>query len=142
MGSSAARLQRAIQRGRLPRTADHRVDTTDLRRAGYPVPVSPDAALLSYLDTAPTPQEDAAPVAAVPQGRPATAESPTNLPPYILRIAEIAAEYDKLTLVDLSQLLFDRNIYRAHDRKTKAEKPVNKGTFQHWLQQARQAGVL
>ena len=54
----------------------------------------------------------------------------------------MAAEYDKLTLVELSQLLYDRGIYRARDRKTKAEKPVNKGTLQKWLEQARQAGVL
>ena len=112
--------------------------------AHTPQDTAPGAAPVPH-HTALVPQEtphDAAPVAAVPQGRPATAESPTTLPPYILRIAEVAAAYDKLTLVDLSQLLFDRNIYRVHDRKTKAEKPVNKGTLQHWLAQARQAGVL
>ena len=51
-------------------------------------------------------------------------------------------QYDKLTLADLSQLLFDRDIYRARDRQTGEEKPVNRGTLQKWLDQARRAGVL
>ena len=97
--------------------------------------------------TAPIPE---APSAEVPrrqtprQTQPATAprQNDTPIPAYIQRIAEVAAEYDKLTLVELSQLLYDRDIYRTRDRKTKAEKPVNKGTLQKWLEQARQAGVL
>jgi hypothetical protein len=78
-----------------------------------------------------------------PPPRPATPAAPAAaLPGHIQRIAETAMHYDKLTLADLSQLLFDRQIYRAHDRKTGAEKPVNRGTLQKWLDQARRAGVL
>ncbi len=61
---------------------------------------------------------------------------------HIQRIAETAAQYDTLTLADLSQLLFDRHIYRARDRQTGEEKPVNRGTLQKWLEQARRAGML
>jgi hypothetical protein len=65
-----------------------------------------------------------------------------ELPNHILRIAETAEEYNRLSLSDLSQLLFDRNIYRARDRQTGEEKPVNRGTLQKWLNQARDAGLL
>ena len=58
------------------------------------------------------------------------------------KIADTAAEYDKLTLAELSHLLFERNIYRAKDRKSGEEKPVNRGTLQKWLDQARDAGML
>ena len=78
-----------------------------------------------------------------PPPRSATPEpSPEALPVHIQRIAETAIQYDKLSLAELAQLLFDRQIYRAHDRQTGAEKPVNRGTLQKWLEQARQAGVL
>lgn len=57
-------------------------------------------------------------------------------------IAETAAEYDKLNGPQLSQLLFDRGIYRSVDRETGEEKPVNRGTLKVWLDQARAAGLL
>jgi hypothetical protein len=57
-------------------------------------------------------------------------------------IAEIAAEYDKLNGPQLSQLLFDRGIYRSIDRKTGEEKPVHRGTLKAWLDQAREEGLL
>jgi hypothetical protein len=57
-------------------------------------------------------------------------------------IAEIAAEYDKLNGPQLSQLLFDRGIYRSIDRKTGEEKPVHRGTLKAWLDQARDEGML
>jgi hypothetical protein len=73
---------------------------------------------------------------------PATAERPADLPAYLLPIAEVAAAYNKLTLVELAQLLYDRHIYRSTDRTTGAAKPVNKGTLQRWLAMARAAGLL
>jgi hypothetical protein len=88
-----------------------------------------------------TPQE-VRHAAGAPQAGQATAPSPETLPAHIQRIAETAMQYDKLTLADLSQLLFDRQIYRAKDRQTGADKPVNRGTLQKWLEQARRAGVL
>jgi len=73
----------------------------------------------------------------------ATPEPPGEaLPPHIQRIAETAAQYERLSLAELAQLLFDRGIYRAKDRKTGEEKPVNRGTLQKWLEQARQGGAL
>jgi hypothetical protein len=77
-----------------------------------------------------------------PQAGPATAPSPATLPAHIQRIAETAMQYDKLSLAELSHLLFDRGIYRATDRQTGEAKPVNRGTLQKWLDQARHAGVL
>ena len=58
------------------------------------------------------------------------------------QIANTAAQYDKLSLAELSQLLFERNIYRAKDRQSGEEKPVNRGTLQKWLDQARDEGML
>jgi len=100
-----------------------------------------------------TPHHDAASVpqgtpqqphgtAEAPQPGPATAPSLETLLEHIQRIAETAMQYDKLSLADLSQLLFDRQIYRAKDRKSGEDKPVNRGTLQKWLEQARRAGVL
>jgi DNA repair ATPase RecN len=77
-----------------------------------------------------------------PQPTPATAPRLDELPAHIQRIAETAMQYDKLSLADLSQLLFDRQIYRAKDRQSGTDKPVNRGTLQKWLAQARRAGVL
>jgi hypothetical protein len=78
-----------------------------------------------------------------PPPRPATPARPHGLPLQTLQaIAETAAQYDKLTLADLSQLLYDRDIYRARDRQTGEEKPVNRGTLLKWLEQARRAGLL
>ena len=64
-----------------------------------------------------------------------------DLPPHILVIAATAAEYDKLSLAELSQLLYDRGIYRAKARDG-SDVPVHRGTLQKWLGQARDAGVL
>jgi hypothetical protein len=107
-----------------------------------------------------TPQGDAAPVpqsgastpqdtpqvvrhaAAAPRSRSATPERPADLPPHVQRIAEVAAQYDKLSLAELSALLYTRNIYRATDRATGVDKPVNRGTLKKWLDQARAAGLL
>ena len=51
-GVNRRTLQRAVQAGRLPLTADHRVDTADMGQAGYTVPVAQfDTAPLSHLDT-------------------------------------------------------------------------------------------
>jgi len=257
-GVNRRTLQRAVQSGRLTLTANHRVDTAALRRAGYAVPLSQlDTAPVSHQGTAPppqgaagdaasrsqevrhaavTPQEmpqelalattllahleeithtiaalhqevvllredlrrppqrrrsltphvphrtavapqgdtidmsqvaphvsphDAAPishhVALMPQETPqegphhvahtpqehATVDRPLGpLPSYIQRIAAVAAEYDTLTLGQLAQLLYDRSLYRARDRKSGVEKPVNRGTLQRWLEQARAAGLL
>ena len=89
-----------------------------------------------------TPQ-DLRHAAAAPQVRPATPARPHGLPPQTLQaIAETAADYDKLSLTELSQLLYDRQIYRTRDRHTGEEKPVNRGTLKKWLDQARRAGVL
>ncbi len=107
-----------------------------------------DAASLPHHDTLTPhdpPQYTPQSVADMPQGtphEPATPASAPTLPAHILTIAEVAAQYDKLTLVDLSQLLYDRGIYRSTDRTTGDEKPVHKGTLTRWLERARQAGVL
>jgi hypothetical protein len=95
---------------------------------------------------APVPQgppQDVRHAAAAPQVRPATRPRPHGLPAQTLQaIAETAADYDKLSLTELSQLLYDRQIYRTRDRHTGEEKPVNRGTLKKWLDQARSAGVL
>ena len=65
-----------------------------------------------------------------------------EIPQHIQDIAEARTQYEKLTLAEFSQLLFDRHIYRAKDRKTGEEKPVNRGTLQHWLEEALEAGLL
>jgi hypothetical protein len=57
-------------------------------------------------------------------------------------IADMAAQYDRLTLPQLSQLLYDRNIYRARDSQNGEEKPVNRGNLQKWLKRARAEGML
>jgi transposase-like protein len=78
-----------------------------------------------------------------PPPRPATPARPHGLSSETLQaIADTAAQYDKLSRAELAQLLFDRNIYRARDRQTGDEKPVNRGTLQKWLDQAREAGLL
>jgi hypothetical protein len=57
-------------------------------------------------------------------------------------IADTAAEYEKLSLDDLSKLLFDRNIYRARDSESGEEKPAHRGNLQKWLKRARDEGML
>jgi len=64
-----------------------------------------------------------------------------ELPPHIRAIADARAHYDKLTLAELAQLLFDRGIYRTQ-AKDGTEVPVHRGTLQRWLDRARQAGCL
>jgi predicted DNA-binding protein len=93
--------------------------------------------------------DDAAPAAPIGsrtaaerQPQPATPVPPVEtLPTHIQRIAEVAAQYDKLSLAELSQLLFDRDIYRA-TAKDGRDLPVNKGTLHKWLGRARRAGML
>lgn len=58
------------------------------------------------------------------------------------QIAETAAQYDKLSLTELSQLLFDLGIHRATDSNTGKEKPVNPGTLKKQLDRAREQGML
>jgi hypothetical protein len=89
------------------------------------------------------PPQDLRHAAGAPQGRPATRPRPHGLPAQTLQaIAETAADYDKLSLTELSQLLYDRQIYRTRDRHTGEEKPVNRGTLKKWLDQARSTGML
>jgi hypothetical protein len=78
-----------------------------------------------------------------PHVSPATPARPQGIPAQTLQaIADTAAHYDKLSLTELSQLLYDRQIYRTRDRHTGEEKPVHRGTLKKWLDQARRAGVL
>jgi hypothetical protein len=72
-----------------------------------------------------------------PPGRSATPSIPFEaLPAHIQRIAEAREQYERLSLGDFAQLLYDRHIYRARDRQTGDEKPVNRGTLARWLAQA------
>jgi hypothetical protein len=74
--------------------------------------------------------------------RPATPGPATGtLAPHILQIAEVAGQYDKLSLTELAQLLFDRHVYRATSQAGQAV-PVNRGTLKKWLDRARAVGVL
>jgi hypothetical protein len=137
-------------------TPSEEVDQESAPTAELPVPEPP-----SHLATVeePEPMATSQPPMAVPQApaapRPEAppdealiAETPSirsqrGLPREKLQeIADTAAQYDKLSLLQLAQLLFDRGIYRARDRQTGAEKPVNRGTLQKWLEQAREAGLL
>jgi hypothetical protein len=54
------------------------------------------------------------------------------------KIAEARAKYPKLGMSKFVRLLFDRNIYRSKDRKTKEEKPLDTGTLARWLEEARE----
>jgi hypothetical protein len=67
--------------------------------------------------------------------------NPGLSPETLQQIADMAAQYDKLSRRELSQLLYDRGIYRAR-AKDGREVPVNRGTLQKWLDQAEQAGLL
>ena len=92
-------------------------------------------AQLSGQESAPLP-----PVRPRPTMRPTPQQQPgAAVAPHIQAIAAVAAEYDTLSLAQLAQLLYDRGIYRARDKQTGAEKPVNRGTLQRWLDQARTA---
>jgi hypothetical protein len=57
------------------------------------------------------------------------------------QIVATAAQYEKLSLRQLAQLLHDRGIYSAHDHERSA-KPVSSGVLHKWLKQARAAGML
>jgi hypothetical protein len=58
------------------------------------------------------------------------------------RVAEVRAQYPKLSLNPLARLLFDRKIYRATDRQSGQEKPVHSGTLARWLKEAHAMGML
>lgn len=76
-----------------------------------------------------------------PVGEQVSAFPSSDLPAHILRIAHFAADHPNLSLAQLSQALFHEGVYRASDRKTGEQKPVNRGTLQKWLEQARTARV-
>jgi Arc/MetJ-type ribon-helix-helix transcriptional regulator len=90
--------------------------------------------------------QETAPLPAVPQRptpRPTRQQQPgAAVAPHIQRIAAVAAEYDKLSLAQLAHLLYERGVYRARDKQTGEEKPVNRGTLKLWLDRARAAGLL
>ena len=121
---------------------------------GFPEDLDEDMPVRStaspaVVEQAPAPPMPMPPAAApprlvsAPRGETSPPRSPRGLAPEKLQeIADTAAQYDQLSLTQLSQLLFDRHIYRTRDRQTGAEHPVNKGTLQRLLKQARDAGVL
>jgi len=88
-----------------------------------------------------TPEPQAAAVQPLDTALPRGLGPGDELPPHIRAIADARAHYDKLTLTEFAQVLFDRNIYRAQ-AKDRTEVPVNRGTLQRWLDRARQAGCL
>jgi hypothetical protein len=51
------------------------------------------------------------------------------------RILAAREQYDKLSLREFSQLLYDRGIYSSLDRKTREQKPLDTGTLARWLRQ-------
>jgi len=66
-----------------------------------------------------------------------TASASASVPNETLeRILAAREQYDKLSLREFSQLLFDREIYRSLDRKTREQKPLHSGTLARWLRQA------
>jgi hypothetical protein len=67
-----------------------------------------------------------------PQALPATpGPSREALADHMQRIAEAREQYERLSLRDFAQLLYDRDIYR-----TKTGGVVNAGTLSRWLQRA------
>jgi hypothetical protein len=58
------------------------------------------------------------------------------------RVAEAHAQYPTLSKNKFARLLFERNIYRAKDRKTKEEKPVDSSRLNRWLVEAHEEGLL
>jgi hypothetical protein len=90
---------------------------------------------------APTPQQEAPRMSKTPSTR--RKGGNPGLPQETLQqIADTAAQYDKLSFAELSQLLFDRGIHRATDSTTGEEKPVNPGTLKKQLDRAREQGLL
>ena len=118
--------------------------TPQRRRRG-----APGAQTTPHQGAAPMPQETPQEVrhtAAAPQHAPATAAPPKpptrqprattpptleTLPAHIRRIAEAREQYERLTLRDFAQLLYDRDIYRTKDGGV-----VNAGTLHRWLEKA------
>ena len=90
---------------------------------------------------APTPQPEAPRKSKTPSTR-RKGGNPGLSPETLQQIADTAAQYDKLSFAELSQLLFDRGIHRATDSTTGAEKPVNPGTLKKQLDRAREQGLL
>jgi hypothetical protein len=66
--------------------------------------------------------------------------NPGLSPEKLQQIANTAAQYEKLSLAELSKLLFDRDIHQSIDSTTGAAKPVNPGTLKKWLDRAREQG--
>src|SRR5262245_6715376 len=58
------------------------------------------------------------------------------------KIAEARAKHRKLKLKPFARLLFDQQLYRSKDRKTKEEKPLDTGTLARWLEEAREHRLL
>jgi hypothetical protein len=107
-----------------------------------PEPIAAPVVPMAVPQAPAAPSPEAAPVGGRIVETPAH-RSQRGLPPEKLQeIAETAAEYDKLSLDDLSKLLFDRNIYRARDSHSGEEKPVNRGNLQKWLKRAQTEGML
>jgi len=74
--------------------------------------------------------------------RPRKGGNPGLSPELLQQIADTAAQHDKLSFAELSQLLFDRGIHRATDSTTGEAKPVNPGTLKKQLDRAREQGLL
>jgi len=68
--------------------------------------------------------------------------NPGLAPEKLQQIADTAAQYEKLSLTELSKLLFDRGIHQSIDSTTGAARPVNPGTLKKWLDRAREEGIL
>jgi hypothetical protein len=98
------------------------------------------------LDVEPQPvaetEQGGMPAPAAPVVQTAPAIRTRAIPQHIQVIADARAEYEKLSLAAFSHLLYDRGIYRSRDRQSGEEKPVNRGTLQKWLGEAREAGLL
>jgi hypothetical protein len=57
------------------------------------------------------------------------------------KIAKARAKHPTLRLTRFVQLLFKQEIYRAKDRKTGEEKPLDTGTLARWLEEASVHGI-
>jgi hypothetical protein len=123
-----------------------RTSTTPVVEMPAPTPATRPAVSITPSAVPQTPAQPVAASQASETPAPAIKTTPVKrageIPQHIQVIAETRAQYEKLSLAEFSQLLFDRGIYRAKDRKTGEEKPVNRGTLQHWLDEARGAGLL
>jgi len=111
----------------------------DTTRQTIILQVEPEIGLQEHATSTPVPQIDA--VQPLDTALPRGLGPGDELPPHIRAIADARAHYDKLTLTEFAQLLFDRGIYRTQ-AKDGTEIPVHRGTLQRWLDRARQAGCL